>query len=853
MSFFKKLTAALLVGAMVVQAAVPSFAAGTDNADNTYYYTAIGDSATAGYNLDTLTTSDKQRQNYMRYTYKNTFKDSYPNLVANALRSALVEEGYLADEKKFDFSNMGTIAFRTVDFLNVLNDEEYINALNKDGYWNAYGEVYNEYKADPGAFYSKTKAKDAADFRSNAEALKANFNNSTAKAYFSSVGLRWRNQNEFDAFYNKNCSSDEVFNTFYDGVYDNYYYNTYLPRIRGDAYKYHDIFVEEYSKADMISVNIGANDLLLNLMLLLRDQGYARKNPILVVLYATLKDIILGGDELTVFVNLVKNKRTAKPQTTEAHVQEANEFLSDENIQKILKAFTDQATTTYPQVIEKIKEINKNAGKNAQMVYMGTYYPYGNAPDLSQYEDDMEQAEAEQNRKAVADDAAEEYLAVVEPTFTMVPSEDLPGTGDDFMDDEMDEFFIQSEEAGAVVLNAGSTAVDDYYNNVLSVAGITALMNQIGEASVPCMNTFNKFVKDFAAKEDCPFVDIYGVADEETDLDPHPIAKTHKKIADRIIDTVVLDITKNVEGSGKVEGPSKCVYGHDVDFTATPDSGSKLASLKIGSDDATNPNAESAYEFTAEAVKADTAITATFEAIATETESTEVPTEAPTEAPTQAPTEAPTEAPTQAPTEAPTEAPTQAPTEASTEAPTPASTETTAAPVETTGSSDSEASGRTYRLRFVSNGGTAYETVRYKKGTVIDLNEYVPTREGYIFQGWYTNFFRTNKVQSDTITINGNTTLYARWTRDNTNTAIGRLFNNLFGRYENTYGETNNNSTLRSILERMGIRIIDNSQGSGSTEPGGSTGTDTPDTPAVPGSGSFLRDILTGWIRRAFS
>ena len=51
----------------------------------------------------------------------------------------------------------------------------------------------------------------------------------------------------------------------------------------------------------------------------------------------------------------------------------------------------------------------------------------------------------------------------------------------------------------------------------------------------------------------------------------------------------------------------------------------------------------------------------------------------------------------------------------------------------------------------------------------------------------------------------------------------------------------------------MGIRIIDNSQGSGSTEPGGSTGTDTPDTPAAPGSGSFLRDILTGWIRRAFS
>ena len=69
MSLIKKLTAVMLVGALAFQASVPSFAAGTDKAsDNTYYYTAVGDSATVGYNLDTLNPIQRNHQQYMNYT-----------------------------------------------------------------------------------------------------------------------------------------------------------------------------------------------------------------------------------------------------------------------------------------------------------------------------------------------------------------------------------------------------------------------------------------------------------------------------------------------------------------------------------------------------------------------------------------------------------------------------------------------------------------------------------------------------------------------------------------------------------------------------------------------------------------
>ncbi len=46
----------------------------------------------------------------------------------------------------------------------------------------------------------------------------------------------------------------------------------------------------------------------------------------------------------------------------------------------------------------------------------------------------------------------------------------------------------------------------------------------------------------------------------------------------------------------------------------------------------------------------------------------------------------------------------------------------------------------------------------------MDLGQYVPTREGYTFAGWYSDEALTQKVTS--VKLNGNTTVYAKWTEN---------------------------------------------------------------------------------------
>ncbi|MGI6180616.1 MAG: S-layer homology domain-containing protein [Agathobaculum sp.] len=79
-----------------------------------------------------------------------------------------------------------------------------------------------------------------------------------------------------------------------------------------------------------------------------------------------------------------------------------------------------------------------------------------------------------------------------------------------------------------------------------------------------------------------------------------------------------------------------------------------------------------------------------------------------------------------------------------------------------TGGGSSGSSNRT--LTFNVNGGSAIKNLTKAKGTTIDLSDYVPTRTGYTFAGWYTDKELTEKITS--VKLNENTTVYAKWTKN---------------------------------------------------------------------------------------
>ncbi len=66
-------------------------------------------------------------------------------------------------------------------------------------------------------------------------------------------------------------------------------------------------------------------------------------------------------------------------------------------------------------------------------------------------------------------------------------------------------------------------------------------------------------------------------------------------------------------------------------------------------------------------------------------------------------------------------------------------------------------------IEYVLDGGTLPDgaPASYKEGTPLDLPE--PTKEGYVFSGWYTDKELTSKLESVTAETRGNLTLYASW------------------------------------------------------------------------------------------
>lgn len=68
---------------------------------------------------------------------------------------------------------------------------------------------------------------------------------------------------------------------------------------------------------------------------------------------------------------------------------------------------------------------------------------------------------------------------------------------------------------------------------------------------------------------------------------------------------------------------------------------------------------------------------------------------------------------------------------------------------------------------FASDGGTYIHPAKQEIGTVICLDEYVPVKEGYIFDGWYSDP-RTKEQQVTEVKLNENIVVFAKWIDDGT-------------------------------------------------------------------------------------
>lgn len=70
-------------------------------------------------------------------------------------------------------------------------------------------------------------------------------------------------------------------------------------------------------------------------------------------------------------------------------------------------------------------------------------------------------------------------------------------------------------------------------------------------------------------------------------------------------------------------------------------------------------------------------------------------------------------------------------------------------------------------LTFATDGGSFIKAVEAPAGTEIDVTKYVPTKSGYIFDGWYSDP-RTKQNQVENVCLTENIVVYAKWIDDGT-------------------------------------------------------------------------------------
>lgn len=95
-----------------------------------------------------------------------------------------------------------------------------------------------------------------------------------------------------------------------------------------------------------------------------------------------------------------------------------------------------------------------------------------------------------------------------------------------------------------------------------------------------------------------------------------------------------------------------------------------------------------------------------------------------------------------------------------------------------------------YTLSYNTNGGSYLPPQTGLYNAKVNLTTTIPTREGYTFDGWYDNANLTGSPISDSVTLDKNKTLYAKWKADTVKYTIAyykEVYNNSTGQTDYAY------------------------------------------------------------------
>ena len=281
---------------------------------------------------------------------------------------------------------------------------------------------------------------------------------------------------------------------------------------------YHDIFNKYLPEADMVSVQLGGNDIVMGVIYPMIQSD----NPILRDTAISMALLLFGQSAETALGAGVTMLIRDKDLITMQHIAEAAKYFA--GVVKNKEQYVINSANYVDSVLDVIKSVNPGAA----IALIGMFNPYGNSLEYDGQVRDLATVVQNMFVKAVAETIDFKIniggVEIVSSEEAAQRSEELDKIADELYDTTaVNNYFdkLRRERVKRLVTIAAEELA-------YPIQYLTA-----GKNVDPQMRQLNCLLQDIADKYGATYVDVYDISNE-CNTDPHPTAAGHKEIADRL-------------------------------------------------------------------------------------------------------------------------------------------------------------------------------------------------------------------------------------------------------------------------------------------------------------------------------
>ncbi len=302
--------------------------------------------------------------------------------------------------------------------------------------------------------------------------------------------------------------------------------------------QYHNIMVKYLTDADLVSIQLGGNDVLLGFF----SELGAEKNPVLSALATSLYTILIGGSAEDALNAALKQLEQNKDSITLDTITDAIRFIS--GVKERAGDMVANASNQVKNVVDAVRTVNSEA----DVAVLGMFDPYGNSLEYQGQVRDF--CTVSQNiLSRVIGEMLNIDVKVNKPTQNLTDTQ---------LNEKVRSFSGISVQIKYIIdSKAIRQAQKERLEKLMSIAAdeIAYPLQYLlaGRKTGQLMQALNAKLADVAETTNSTYVDVYGISNE-LNLDPHPNANGHSEIAAIMADTLS-DVVAEGMAADKVPEP----------------------------------------------------------------------------------------------------------------------------------------------------------------------------------------------------------------------------------------------------------------------------------------------------------